>query len=77
MTRPAPFIVGIAAALLLLLAAYMGAYYLAINPLVSRLGFDAPSQTLWVEPTYRIEGLDHCFWPAYQVDRQLRPERWK
>ena len=75
--RAAPILVVLAAALLLLFGAYMGAYYLAIKPRVGRLGFDAPSQTLWVEPIYRIEGLDRCFWPAYQVDRQLRPERWQ
>jgi hypothetical protein len=61
--RPAPFIVGIAATLLLLGGAYLGSYY-ALRPT------DPLDCCKW---RYDIEhGQPPYFWPAQQVDYLIR-----
>ena len=76
MTRPAPIIAGILAALLLLFVAYMGSYYTMLDPKV--LWAVADGEVL---PVYRISGelgalLDAFYRPAHKLDKQLRQDRW-
>ena len=77
MTRPAPIIAGILAALLLLFGAYMGSYY----ALLSGIDYEADPQTavVWPVPIYRVNGdaVGDFLWPAHQVDRMIRPADWE
>ena len=60
-------------AVVLLPVAYMGAYYGMLESIVRQsLG----SQR--VDPGYRIRSIyvHHFFWPANQIDRQIRPGKW-
>ena len=75
MTRPAPIIAAILAALLLLFGAYMGAYYTVLEDrAIVRPHFTA---THYI-PVYRFAPnvADDFFAPAHRVDRWIRPRRW-
>ena len=69
MTRPAPIIATIAAALLLLLGAYMGGYY----AMLTGWGL-APLHS----PLYRVHSahIEAFFVPANKLDRLIRPGYW-
>ena len=82
MTRPAPLIAGIAAALLLLFGTYWGGYCAILrgSEMCGRL---TSSGGQWhgpvtIEPTYRVQGevVGVVFWPANQLDRLIRPDYW-
>lgn len=72
MTRPAPIIAGILAALLLLFGAYMGAYYGMLAGLEPTGPWSPPG------PRYRTshEMVRVILRPAHRLDRKLRPNTW-
>ena len=71
MTRPAPIIAGIVAALSLLFGAYMGSYYALLE---GRWNFHDGGN----EAEYRVENkwLRNTLEPAHQLDRLIRPDYW-
>lgn len=70
MTRPAPIIAGSIAALLLLSAAYMGAYYAMLSRL--QITFGNPPPVYHNNSDLVRMGL----YPAHQFDRLIRPDCW-
>ena len=75
-----PILTGIAAgvvAVALLFVAYMSGYCTEmLEHREFNLGFGNPTG---VRPVYRTENLlvEGFFWPANQIDRQLRPRPWR
>ena len=71
MTRPAPFIAGTIAALVLLFGAYEVAYY-------AMLERPANPWTRTGPPVYRLRGsaVEIALWPAYRLDLLIRPGYW-
>ncbi|MCC7420442.1 MAG: hypothetical protein IT428_09185 [Planctomycetaceae bacterium] len=71
MPNPKPsFIFPVAAALALLLALYLGAYYAMAAPLPVRGG-------IWVTYRGKFQGWEHSFFgPAHILDRRIRPDLW-
>jgi hypothetical protein len=84
MNRSVSIFVSLVASLLLLLAAYMGAYYANLErawfmaEIFEAGGIDAGAQPA-LYPVYRVEHrlVRKFFWPANQLDRVIRPEYWK
>jgi hypothetical protein len=70
MTRLLPIIAVILASLLLMVGAYMGAYYAMLEPVPTVFG-DPP-----FEPVYTIDGAVNFFSPANNIDRLIRPGYW-
>jgi hypothetical protein len=60
-----------AAAVVTLLAGYVGLYYATVSP-----------RHAWALPTLPDYGAaqpvaEVLFWPVHRIDRKLRPEAWK
>jgi hypothetical protein len=77
MTRPAPIIAGIVAALLLLFGAYMGAYYVMLwfrMPVAP----DSIIRHEVYDPAYRSNHawVRTALQPANKLDRLIRPGYW-
>ena len=68
----------IAVVLLLLPAAYMGAYYGMLDDSTAR--FEGVLLELGGRrlPEYHVKGefVPNVFWPAHQIDRLIRPNYW-
>ena len=81
MTRPAPIIAGTLAVLLLLLGAYMGAYYMLLEPYVTMEYADGSRGPAYYDLNHSNtygpgdQLVDCFFWPAHLIDRRLR-SRW-
>jgi hypothetical protein len=70
---PAPLLAIVLAGILMMLGAYMGAYYAMLE---ERAFIGPPAQ---MRPEYRWQGrsVARFFWPANQLDRIVRPHAWK
>ena len=77
-TKLLPLVAVALASLLLLTAAYFGAYYAMLSDEVAFEMDGDDSYFLAGEtwPVYRVDGVDGFFWPAHQIDRRIRPSRW-
>ena len=80
MTRPAPIIAGILAAILLLFGAYMGSYYAMLEgkyytPKTVIAWPDGKQDSPWL-PEYSIDGAASVLAPANRLDRLIRPGYW-
>lgn len=67
------------AALTLLIAAYVGAYFGTMTPTSVGTSFREPAHfviVMDVEPQYRFQRLNPVFAPVHWADRRLRPHLW-
>lgn len=67
-------------AVVLLLSAYIGAYYLTATPVLVAITFPAGNIGAENHCVYTFHNWsipDAIFWPAHQLDRCLRPEIWR
>jgi hypothetical protein len=74
----APVVVALAG--LLLVPAYLGAYFGMLRRDQLSIGDVIPGSGCYeLLPLYRVEGaaVSTFFWPAHQIDRRLFPARWK